>query len=118
MENKDILREKSFQFAVRIYKISKFLSEQKKEFIISKQVMRSGTSVGACIREARHGESKADFIHKLSIAQKEAEETHYWIELMQAVDLLNEKEFGSLECDVKEILKLITASIKTAKSNR
>jgi len=78
----NVVRDKSFAFAIRIVRLSRYLAENKKEFILSKQILRSGTSVGALIREADHAESKADFIHKLSVALKEANETDYWIELL------------------------------------
>jgi four helix bundle protein len=79
---KHIVREKSFSFALRIVKLYKYLTEEKREYVLSKQVLRSGTSIGALIREAEQGESKADFIHKLAISLKEAKETEYWLELL------------------------------------
>jgi four helix bundle protein len=86
---KNVVKDKSFQFAIRIVNLSKFLIE-KKEFVISKQILRSGTAVGALIRESEHAESKPDFIHKLSIALKEANESDYWIDLLFETDYLNE----------------------------
>jgi four helix bundle protein len=91
------------------------LQEEKKEFIMSKQLMRSGTSVGAMIREAEFAESINDFIHKMSIAQKEINETIYWLELLNETAYTSTKEFESISVDATEILKLITSSIKTAK---
>ena len=79
---KNVIRDKSFAFALRIIKMYQFLCDNKREFILSKQLLRSGTSIGAMVREAEHAESKADFIHKMAIAQKEANETDYWIELL------------------------------------
>jgi len=113
--NENILKDKSFKFSIRIVKLYKYLCDVKKEFVLSKQVLRSGTSVGALVREAEHGESKADFVHKLAIAQKEINETIYWLELMCETTYISTKELESLHLDALEILKMITASIKTAK---
>jgi four helix bundle protein len=110
-----ILREKSYQFALRIVKLFKFIADKKKEYILSKQILRSGTSIGANIEEAGHGQSKTDFVHKLSIAQKEAAETHYWLRLLRGSDFLTVKQAESLLSDCEEIQKMLTASIKTAK---
>ena len=117
MMKENIIKIKSFDFAVRIVHLFKFLKDDKKEFVLSKQLLRSGTSVGAMIREAEHAQSKADFIHKLSIAQKEINETIYWLELLQATDYLNTKQFENIHANAIELIKLITSSIKTAKSN-
>ena len=117
METKNILKDKSFAFALRIIKLYKYLLAEKKEFIISKQVMRSGTSVGALIREAQNAESKLDFIHKLAIAQKECDETIYWLELLAESDFITRKEFDSLTAEAAEILKIIKSSILTVKKN-
>lgn len=110
-----ILKNKSFGFAVRIVKLYKYLCDDKKEFVLSKQVLRSGTSVGAMVREAEHSESKADFIHKMAIAQKEINETIYWLELLNATEFLSLDMFNSLNNDAVEIIKMLTSSIKTAK---
>lgn len=112
-----VLSEKSFSFALRIVNLYKHLLTEYKEYILSKQVLRSGTSVGANIEEAKHAQSKIDFIHKLSIAQKEASETNYWIRLLQKSDYLNEELAISLISDCEEIQRMLTASIKTAKVN-
>ncbi len=112
---KNIIKDKSFAFAVRIVKLYEFLSI-KKEYVLSKQLLRSGTSVGAMIREAEHSETKKDFIHKMAIAQKEINETIYWIELLKETDFLNNEQFESVHNDAVEIIKLITSIIKTAKS--
>ncbi len=111
---RNIIKDKSFEFAIRIVKLSKFLQE-KKEYILSKQILRSGTSVGAMIRESEHAESKMDFIHKLAIAQKEANETMYWLELLFKTNFIDEKMFKSLESDLIEIQKLLTSIIVTIK---
>ena len=113
----NVLKVKSFSFAVRIVKLYKYLRDEKKEFVLSKQVLRSGTSVGAMVREAEHSESKSDFIHKMAIAQKEINETIYWLELMCATEFVSTKEFESINLDAVEIIKMITTSIKTAKSH-
>ncbi|MDQ1167272.1 MULTISPECIES: four helix bundle protein [unclassified Flavobacterium] len=112
----NIVKNKSFEFAIRIVKLYQYLSNDKKEFILSKQLLRSGTSIGAMIREAEHAESKSDFIHKFAIAQKEANEVIYWLELLKATDYLNQKEFENINNDAVSILKLITSIIKTSKS--
>lgn len=113
----NILGEKSYKFALRMIKLYKFMVDEHKEFVLSKQVLRSGTSIGANIEESVHAQSKTDFIHKLSIAQKEASETSYWIKLLRDSDYLNNKLAESLFNDCEEIQKLLTSSIKTAKSN-
>ncbi|MBS1573540.1 MAG: four helix bundle protein [Bacteroidetes bacterium] len=113
----NIIKKKSFEFAIRIVKLFQHLQAEKKEYILSKQFLRSGTSVGALVREAEHSESKADFIHKLAIAQKEINETIYWLELMNATEYLTQKEFESINIDAVEIIKLITSIIKTTKYN-
>lgn len=112
----NILKIKSYGFAIRIVKLSQFLQSEKKEFVLSKQILRSGTSVGALIREAEFGQSKADFIHKLSIALKEANETEYWINILYDTKYIDKSLFESLIHDCKELLKLLIASIKTSKA--
>lgn len=114
---RNIVKEKSFSFAVRIVKLYQYLTSQKKEYVISKQLLRSGTSIGAMVREAEHAESKKDFTHKLAIAQKEANETIYWLELLRATDYLEVTAFESINTDAVEIIKLLTSIIKKAKSN-
>ncbi|MDR2813511.1 MAG: four helix bundle protein [Prevotellaceae bacterium] len=113
----NILKEKSFKFAVRVVNLYKHLCDEKKEFILSKQVLRSSTSIGAMVREAEYSESRADFIHKMAIAQKEINETIYWLELLCATEFLTDKEFDSIHSDAVELIKMITSSIKTAKNN-
>lgn len=115
--NENILKTKSFLFAVRIVKLYNLLRETKQEYVMSKQCLRSGTSVGAMIREAEYAASKADFIHKLTIAIKECNEALYWLELLQETEFIEKKLYVSLNTDAEEILKLLTASIKTAKKN-
>jgi len=113
----NVVKNKSFEFAIRVVRLYQFLVSDKKEFVLSKQLLRSGTSVGAMVRESEHSESKADFIHKLSIAQKEINETIYWLELLKATDYLTQEQFESINNDAVEIIKLITTIIKTTKSN-
>jgi four helix bundle protein len=113
---KSVTRDKSFCFALRIVRLYKYLIEEKKEYILSKQVLLSGTAIGALVREAEQGESKADFIHKLAIALKEAYETDYWFELLVRSEYINEQHYQSIQTDLEELLKLLTSSMKTAKN--
>ncbi len=117
MKCKGALRDKSFKLAVRIVNLCKFLRENKSEYVLSKQILRSGTSVGANVRESEHAESRADFIHKLSIAQKEINETLYWLELLNETEYINKTEFNSLSSDAEEIKKIVTSIILTTKQN-
>lgn len=110
------IKEKSFAFAVRVVKLSQYLAKEKKEYILSKQVLRAGTSIGALYREAEFGQSKKDFIHKLGIAQKEANETLYWLELLKETDHLDDEQFSSIYHDAEELIKLLTSIIKSAKA--
>lgn len=116
-ERKSIMKDKSFAFAIRIVKLYKHLCESKKEFVLSKQLLRSGTAVGALVREAQNAESKADFIHKLGIAQKECDESIYWIELLKETEYLNEIEFVSINQEAVELLKMLRSAIITSKKN-
>jgi four helix bundle protein len=111
----NIIKNKSFAFAIRIVKLFQYLQAEKKEFVLSKQLLRSGTAVGAMVREAEHSESKADFIHKLAIAQKEINESIYWLELLNATEYISKEQFESINTDAVEIIKLITSIIKTTK---
>ena len=113
----DCLDSKTKLFALRVIKLSRYLMEDKKEYILSKQILRSGTSIGANVRERKNAQSKLDFINKLSVALKEADETQYWLELLVGSEYIDEKMYKSLECDLKEIIALITASINTARAN-
>lgn len=112
----NILKKKSYKFAVRIVNLYKYLCDDKREFILSKQLLISGTSVGAMIREAEYAESKSDFVHKMAIAQKEINETLYRLELMRDTEYISNQEFDSINTDAIEIIKIITTSIKTAKT--
>lgn len=99
---KCILQQKSFTFSVRIINLYKYLIENKKEFVLSKQLLRSGTAIGALVRESRNAESKMDFIHKLGIAQKECDKTLYWLELLNETSFLSDKEFESMHPAAEE----------------
>jgi four helix bundle protein len=113
----NILKEKSFAFALRIIKCYQYLQTEKHEYILSKQLLRCGTSIGANIREAEQAESRVDFIHKLSISLKEANESEYWLELLHQSNYLEKKLFDSLYSDCKELLKLLISIIKKSKQN-
>jgi four helix bundle protein len=113
--SKSILKEKSYSFAIRIVKLNQYLCEERKEFILSKQILRSGTAVGALIREAEFGQSKADFRNKMSIALKEANETDYWLNLLKDTNYINEKMFQSISNDCTELIKILVSTVKTTK---
>ena len=113
--SKSIHKDKSFAFALRSINLYKYLKETKKEFIVSKQMLRSGTSIGANIREGQNAESPADFKHKFGIAQKECDETLYWLELLFASEYLSELEFKSIHDEGDKLLKMIRSSILTLK---
>ena len=114
---KNILRDKSFALALRIIKLYKFLIENKKEYVMSKQILRSGTSVGAMIRETQNAESKMDFVHKLAIAQKECDESLYWMELLVQSNYITQKAFESVYIEAEQVLKMIKSAILTTKRN-
>lgn len=116
-KRKNIVKEKSFAFAVRVVNLYNFLVKDKKEFVLSKQLLRSGTSIGAMIREAIHAESKADFIHKMAIAQKECNECLYWLELLNSTNYFKDEQYENINVDATELIKLITSIIKTTKKN-
>ncbi|NES18357.1 MAG: four helix bundle protein [Symploca sp. SIO3E6] len=113
----NVVKEKSFNFAVRVVNLSKYLIEQKREFVLSKQILRAGTAIGALVRESEHAESKADFIHKLSVALKEANEADYWLDLLHTTKYLEAKQHQCLKTDLIELLKLLTAILKTSKNS-
>ena len=110
-----ILRKKSFAFAIRIVNLYKYLSDGKKEYVLSKQLLRSGTSIGAMVREAQNAESDKDFIHKLAISQKECDESLYWLELLKETDYLTLLEFESISLEGIELIKMLKSSIITSK---
>ncbi|MCL2519420.1 MAG: four helix bundle protein [Spirochaetaceae bacterium] len=111
-----ILQEKSKRFAIRIVNLFKHLTNEKKEFIMSKQLLKSGTSVGANIMEAEHAQSNLDFIHKNNIALKEANEAKYWLELLFETEYLTKEQYESIKTDCDELLKMLVSTIKTLKS--
>jgi four helix bundle protein len=122
MENGELKRDnplsdKSFAFAVRIVKLYKYLCDEKKEFVLSKQLLRSGTSIGANISESQDAQSSNDFISKLSISLKEARESKYWIDLLKETEYLSVLETNSILSDLEEIIKLLVSIIKTTKMN-
>ena len=114
----NVLIDKSIKFAARIVKLQKYLLAEKKESVISKQIIRSGTSIGANINEANYGNSKADFISKLHIALKETAETEYWIKLLNMSEYIDDEISNSLITDCLELKRLLVSSINTAKSNK
>ncbi len=115
--SESITESKSFQFAVRIVNLYKYLSKDKGEYVISKQLLKSGTSIGANIAEGERAQSKADFYAKMSIALKEANETYYWLRLLYATQYLTEKEFISLENDINELISLLVSICKSIQNN-
>ena len=110
------LKDMSYQFAIRIVELSQYLQRDMKEFVLSKQVLRSGTAVGALIREAEFGQSKADFTSKMSISLKEANETEYWLSLLKDTDFISEDQFMRLQSDCKELIAMLVSTVKTSKS--
>ena len=117
MRKENILRAKSFAFAVRIVKFHQFLKNKENDYALIRQILRSGTAIGALIRESENAESKKDFIHKLNISLKETDETQYWLELLFASGIITKKVYQSLFNDAEELVKLLVASLKTTKSN-
>ena len=109
----NVVYDKSFQFAIRIVKLYRFLTDNKREFVLSKQLLRCGTSIGANVADAEKGQSPADFYAKMSIALKEANETKYWLRLLHATDYLTNQQFVSLDTDIKELIALLVAICKT-----
>ena len=115
MEKENVLLEKTMDFAVRIVKLSRYLQDEMQEYVLSKQILRCGTSIGANAKEACSGQSLKDFISKLSISLKEASETEYWLELLFKTGYLSEKEYGSLQLDCQELIKILVSILKTSK---
>jgi four helix bundle protein len=110
-----VLKTKSYKFAIRVVRLSQMLQAEKKEFVLSKQVLRSGTAVGALIREAEFGQSRADFTSKMSIALKEANETDYWLSILRDTDYIESQLFDSLQSDCKELIAMLVSTVKTSK---
>ena len=115
MEN--IILVKSKAFAIRIVKLSKYLNDSKKEYVLSKQILKSGTSIGANVKEAIRGQSKADFYAKMNIALKEASETEYWLEILNETDYIENNLFESMYFDCQELIKILMSTTKTQKCN-
>ena len=113
----NVIEEKSFDFAVRVVKLYKHLTTNNSEFILSKQLLRSGTSIGANVSEAQKAQSKADFYSKMCIALKEANETLYWLKLLYKTEYLTKKEFVSIESDIREIIAIVTSICKNISDN-
>ncbi len=115
--HQDPLGEKTFKFAIRVVQLCNYLKDEKKEYILSKQILRSGTSPGAMVKEAQNAETGKDFIHKLAIAQKEIAETEYWLDLLFETNYLEANLYNSLKRDSIEIMKILRSSILTKKRN-
>ncbi len=111
----NILRDKSYKFALRIVNLYKYLKDEKKEYVLSKQILRSGTAIGALVSESEYAQSKADFVNKLSIALKEANESKYWLDILKDTDFLSISMYESITPEVEELLKLLISSVKTLK---
>ncbi len=109
------VKDKSFLFALRVVKLAKFLRSQQHEFVLAKQVLRSGTAIGALVREAEHAQSRADFISKMSIALKEANETDYWLDLLHQSEYITTDSYVSIQQDIQELIKLLVSIVKTSK---
>jgi len=113
---KGAIERKTYAFSIRVVNLYKYLCKEKHEYVLSKQLMRSGTSVGAMVREAQNAESRADFIHKLGIGQKECDESLFWLSILKDTDFLDEKQYESISLDATEILKMIRSAIVTSKA--
>jgi four helix bundle protein len=109
------LKRKSYEFAIRIVKVAQYLQNERKEYVMSKQLLRSGTAIGALIREAEFGQSKPDFTSKMSMALKEANETDYWLYLLKDTEYIEEELFRSLRNDCQEIIAMLVSTVKTSK---
>jgi four helix bundle protein len=113
----DGVKDKSYAFAIRIVKLYKFLTTDKREFVLSKQLLRSGTAIGALVKEAEHAQSKADFLNKMNIALKEANETEYWLILLRDTDYISQDEFASINKDSVTVLKMLISIVRTTKAS-
>ena len=116
MKTDNVIEVKSKSLAIRIVKLCRHLQSEKKEFVLTKQLLRSGTSIGANVKEALRGQSKADFTAKMSIALKEARESEYWLELLRETDYLSEEEYASIQNDCGEVARLLISIVKTSKN--
>lgn len=115
MKSENLIVDKSKAFAVRIVNLYKYLCSEKKEYVLSKQLLRSGTSIGANVKEAIRGQSREDFVHKLSISLKEASESEYWLELLHETDYITQAQFESIIADCRELIRVLSSIIKTTK---
>jgi len=118
MEKENIIADESKKFAIRIVKLYQFLTTEKKEFVLSKQLLRSGTSIGANVREGIYGQTRPDFHSKLTIALKEAAETEYWLDLLAETDYITKEQHNNIAIDCTEILKILTAITKKTKTTK
>ncbi len=115
MKCDNVIEKKSKAFAVRVVRLARYLQEKKHEYVLSKQLLRSGTSIGANVKEAQRGQSKADFISKMNIALKESSETEYWLEILHETDYLSDDEFDSIYADNNELIRILMSIVKTSK---
>ena len=116
MQERSVVANKSMDFAVRVVKLYRYLCEEKREYVLSKQLLRSGTSIGANIREGIYGQSRKDFVSKMSIALQEASETEYWLELLQKTEYLTKEQYESLQGDCGEIAKILITIVRASKA--
>ncbi len=115
MQKENIVQKKSFNFALEIVQLIKKLQTDNKEYVLSKQILRSGTTIGALVREAEHAESKKDFIHKMNIALKEANETRYWLDILFKSDYIPSQHYHTLNDEVTQLIKLLASIVKSSK---
>ena len=113
----NIIHDKTFSFAVKVVKLVTHLQKNRKEFILSEQLLKSGTAAGALVREAEHAQSRKDFIHKMSIGLKEINESNYWLNLMRETGTINQEEYEKIQPDCLEILRIMAKIVKTSKQN-
>ena len=118
MGQKSIIGDKSMAYAIRIVRLYRYLTDEKHEFVMSKQLLRCGTSIGANTKESKNAQSRNDFLNKLNIALKEADETEYWLELLYKTDYLDQNQYLSIQNDTNEIIKILTSIIKTLKTEK
>jgi len=117
LEDQNILYQKAYLFAIRTVKLSQYLNHEKKEYVLSRQILRSGTAIGALVSESKFAQSRPDFLNKLMIALKEANETKYWINLLHDTQYITKQMFESLLCDIKEVIGLLVSITKSIKQN-
>ncbi|PQV51779.1 four helix bundle protein [Jejuia pallidilutea] len=116
-KKENLVMDKSYAFALRIIGLYKYLTSEKKEYVLSKQLLRSGTAIGALIKEGEHAQSKADFLNKMNVALKEANEVTYWLQLLNDSSYISEKEYNSIFPESEAILKMLISIVKTTKQN-